>query len=66
MYAAYNVITAPKRLMLAYDKGHPAFAEATADHRSVGGCGQADRVKVRGQKTEDQSSEEFFGNFLVS
>ena len=31
MYAAYNVITAPKRLMLAYDKGHQSTQEQVDD-----------------------------------
>lgn len=31
MFAAYNVITAPKRLMLAYDKGHSATQEQVDD-----------------------------------
>ena len=31
MYAAYNVITAPKRLMLAYDTGHRTTQEQTDD-----------------------------------
>ena len=34
MYAAYNVITAPKRLMLAYDKGHQSTQEQVDDGRS--------------------------------
>ena len=29
MYSAYNVITAPKRLMLAYDTGHRTTQEQT-------------------------------------
>jgi hypothetical protein len=31
MYAAYNVITAPKRLMLAYDTGHRTTQEQVDD-----------------------------------
>jgi cephalosporin-C deacetylase-like acetyl esterase len=31
MYAAYNVITAPKRLQLAYDKGHSTAQEQVDD-----------------------------------
>ena len=31
MYAAYNVITAPKRLQLAYDKGHATSQEQVDD-----------------------------------
>jgi cephalosporin-C deacetylase len=31
MYASYNVITAPKRLMLAYDKGHQSTQEQVDD-----------------------------------
>ena len=31
MYSAYNVITAPKRLMLAYDTGHRTTQEQTDD-----------------------------------
>ena len=31
MHAAYNVITAPKRLMLAYDKGHQSTQEQVED-----------------------------------
>ena len=31
MYAAYNVITAPKRLMLAYDTGHRSTQEQVDD-----------------------------------
>jgi hypothetical protein len=27
MYSAYNIITAPKRLMLAYDTGHRSTQE---------------------------------------
>jgi cephalosporin-C deacetylase-like acetyl esterase len=31
MYAAYNIITAPKRLLLAYDKGHQSTQEQVDD-----------------------------------
>jgi cephalosporin-C deacetylase len=31
MYAAYNVITAPKRLMLAHDTGHRTTQEQVDD-----------------------------------
>ena len=31
MYAAYNVITAPKRLILAYDTGHQSTQEQVDD-----------------------------------
>jgi len=31
MYASYNVITAPKRLMLAYDTGHRSTQEQVDD-----------------------------------
>ena len=31
MYAAYNLITAPKRLMLAYDTGHRTTKEQVDD-----------------------------------
>jgi hypothetical protein len=31
MYAAYNIITAPKRLILAYDTGHRSTQEQVDD-----------------------------------
>ena len=31
MYSAYNIITAPKRLMLAYDTGHRSTQEQVDD-----------------------------------
>jgi hypothetical protein len=34
MFAAYNVITAPKRLMLAYDTGHRTTQEQVDDVNS--------------------------------
>ena len=34
MFAAYNVITAPKRLMLAYDTGHCTTPEQVDDVNS--------------------------------
>ena len=37
MYAAYNVITAPKRLMLAYDTGHQLHARAGGRREQLAG-----------------------------
>ena len=49
MYAAYNVITAPKRLMLAYDTGHRTTQEQVDD----GNDWLADELTGRARSSAD-------------
>ena len=51
MYAAYNVITAPKRLMLAYDTGHRTTQEQVDDVQRLAGRRAHGPHPVNGRRT---------------